>query len=398
MKDKAIRITILAEQIDIARGGAERSVRDLTDELNRQGIETTLLAVSGTPDGRHIQPLFPHSQAKQIPLKRITAALRDYLQAHPCDLLHSTLPILGADLYQPRGGCWKQAILQNVQSYPGPIRRFLKRRLHFLNRRRTQFLHAEQHLLTADPKIVVAALSESGKNHFLRHYKLPPERIAVIPNGVRLPEPPSPENAADLRTRILSSAGLKPTAPAVLFLFAANNFRLKGLYDLIAPFADAVRKSPVPLVLAVAGKDNPSQARNLAWLAGLENNWVFTGPLQTISVALAAADAAVLPTWYDPCSRFILEALAMAKPVLTTTLNGASDFIESGRHGLLVEHPRCRRQIAEGLLQLADAKIRAAFAQTILEDNLREQASITRHVQQLISLYKQILARKNKPL
>lgn len=398
METKPLQITVLAEQADPARGGAERSVRELTEELNRQGVETTLLTAAGTPDGRHIQSLFPNTKAKQIPLSRIEDALREYLKSHPCDLLHSTLPVCGTDVYQPRGGSWKQTVLQHAQSYPDPIRRFLKTRLHFLNRRRTRYLCAEHRLLTTDKKAVIAALSESVKTHFLRHYNLPPQRIAVIPNGIRIPESPAPETAADFRSRLLASAGLNPSAAAAVFLFAANNFRLKGLYDFITPFADAVRKSPVPLLLVIAGRDNPRRARNLAWLAGLEKNLIFTGPLPNLSTALAAADAAVLPTWYDPSSRFILEALAMAKPVLTTALNGASDFIQPGRHGILVEHPRCRRQITDGLLQLADAKTRTLFADAILQDNVREQVSITRHVQQLISLYKQILSRENKPL
>ncbi|MEJ5259020.1 MAG: glycosyltransferase family 4 protein [Anaerohalosphaeraceae bacterium] len=398
METKPLQITILAEQADPARGGAERSVRELTEELNRQGVETTLLTAAGTPDGRHTQSLFPDSSVKRIPLSRIEAALGEYLKTHPCSLLHSTLPVRGTDVYQPRGGSWKQAVLQHAQSYPDPIRRFLKKRLHFLNRRRTRYLRAEQRLLTTDKEVVVAALSESVKTHFIRHYNLPPQRIAVIPNGIRLPEAPAPETAADFRSRLLASAGLNPSAAAAVFLFAANNFRLKGLYDFITPFADAVRKSPVPLLLVIAGRDNPRRARNLAWLAGIEKNLIFTGPLPNLTAALAAADAAVLPTWYDPSSRFILEAIAIGKPVLTTALNGASDFIQSGRHGILVEHPRCRRQITDGLLQLADAKIRAAFAQAVLEDNLREQVSITRHVRQLISLYKQILTRKNTSL
>jgi len=398
MEAKPLRITILAEQADPARGGAERSVRELTEELNRQGVETTLLTAAGTPDGNSLHPLFPDGSLKRIPLSRIETALKEYLKIHPCSLLHSTLPVRGADVYQPRGGSWKQAVLQHAQSYPDPIRRFLKRHLHFLNRRRTRYLEAEHRLLTTDEKVIAAALSESVKTHFIRHYNLPPQRIAVIPNGIRLPEAPVQETVEDFRRRMLASAGLHPSSDAVLFLFAANNFRLKGLYDLIAPFAEAVRKTPVPLLLAIAGRDNPRKARNLGWLTGIEKNLIFTGPLPNLSAALAAADSAVLPTWYDPSSRFILEALAMGKPDLTTALNGASDFIQSGRHGILVEHPRCRRQITDGLLQLADAKIRAALAQAVLEDNLREQVSITRHVRQLISLYKQILTRKNTSL
>ncbi|HRU14679.1 MAG TPA: glycosyltransferase family 4 protein [Anaerohalosphaeraceae bacterium] len=397
MEPTPTKIAILTERADIALGGAERSVRELTDELNRQGIQTLLLTVAGTSDSSRIHVLCPSRKAKRTPLPLIETALQEYLKTNPCDLLHSTLPVSAADIYQPRGGSWRQAAIQNAQSYPDPFRRFFKRRFHFLNRRRTQYLLAEAKVLTANPNLTVAALSNSVKQHFLRHIPISPDRIVVIPNGIRLPEPPPTQSVTDFRSRILRSAGLNPADPAVLFLFAANNFRLKGLFDLIHALALAARKSPLPLVLAVVGKDNPRQARNLAWLAGIEQKIVFCGPLPDISAALAAADAAVLPTWYDPSSRFILEALAMAKPVLTTSLNGAAEFIRRNRHGIIIAHPRCRQALADGLLALTHPQTRTAFSQAILEDNLRSEVSITRHVRQLISLYKQILTRKNKP-
>ncbi|HPB92378.1 MAG TPA: glycosyltransferase family 4 protein [Anaerohalosphaeraceae bacterium] len=397
MEPTPTKIAILTERADIALGGAERSVRELTDELNRQGMQTVLLSAAGTSDSSRIHVLCPSRKAKRTPLPLIETALQEYLKTNPCDLLHSTLPVSAADIYQPRGGSWRQAAIQNAQSYPDPFRRFFKRRFHFLNRRRTQYLLAEAKVLTANPNLTVAALSNSVKQHFLRHIPISPDRIVVIPNGIRLPEPPPTQSVTDFRSRILRSAGLNPADPAVLFLFAANNFRLKGLFDLIHALALAARKSPLPLVLAVVGKDNPRQARNLAWLAGIEQKIVFCGPLPDISAALAAADAAVLPTWYDPSSRFILEALAMAKPVLTTSLNGAAEFIRRNRHGIIIAHPRCRQALADGLLALTHPQTRTAFSQAILEDNLRSEVSITRHVRQLISLYKQILTRKNKP-
>ena len=44
----------------------------------------------------------------------------------------------------------------------------------------------------------------------------------------------------------------------------------------------------------------------------------------------------VHPTYYDACSLVVLESLASGTPVITTSANGASMFIESGKNGYVI--------------------------------------------------------------
>jgi len=212
---------------------------------------------------------------------------------------------------------------------------------------------------------------------------------------VSLPQPPREDAITALRNKILERACLRYNSQAVIFLFAANNFRLKGLRELILAQSKAAQIASAPLVLAVAGKGKPSSWRNLAWLKGIDSQIVFLGPLPDMDTALEAADAAVLPTWYDPSSRFILEALAAGKPVITTTLNGAAEFVRHGRHGFVIDRPADIVPLADALVRLSKREIRQSMTQAIAEDNLREMVSIARHAEQLILLYKKILDRKN---
>jgi UDP-glucose:(heptosyl)LPS alpha-1,3-glucosyltransferase len=46
-----------------------------------------------------------------------------------------------------------------------------------------------------------------------------------------------------------------------------------------------------------------------------------------------------LPTIYDPCSNVVLEALACGKPVITTSGNGAGEFIRPGENGDIIAQP-----------------------------------------------------------
>jgi len=53
--------------------------------------------------------------------------------------------------------------------------------------------------------------------------------------------------------------------------------------------------------------------------------------------AMRQADLFVLPTIEDACALVVLEAMACALPVVTTTNNGSGELIENGRDGLIVE-------------------------------------------------------------
>jgi UDP-glucose:(heptosyl)LPS alpha-1,3-glucosyltransferase len=54
---------------------------------------------------------------------------------------------------------------------------------------------------------------------------------------------------------------------------------------------------------------------------------VFLGPQAGLAKALAAADAFILPTIYDPFSNACLEALAYGLPVITTKANGFAEIM-----------------------------------------------------------------------
>lgn len=391
-----MKIAILTERANIALGGAERSVRDLAGELKRRGLEVTILAAAGDSDSEDLHILCPDQKGKRTPLSVYEEALKKHLQNHRYDLIHSTLPILSADVYQPRGGSYRQTLIQNIRSYPNPLGRLFKRAFHSLNRRRTEYLRAEENLLRTNPHVIVAALSEYVKGHFVRHYGLTEDRITVIPNGVQLPQRADLETLTAIRKQILKQADLEQDFDAIIFLFAANNFRLKGLRELILALSKAARITSAPLVLAVAGKGNQAPWRNLAWLKGIDSRVVFLGPLPDLAAALEAADATVLPTWYDPSSRFILEALALRKPVITTAFNGAAEFVRSGRHGSVIDRPGNIEALADALIGLSSRESIEQKTRAITEDNLREKVSIARHAELLISLYKKILDRKNK--
>ena len=111
---------------------------------------------------------------------------------------------------------------------------------------------------------------------------------------------------------------------------------------------------------------------------------------------MSITDVAVLPTFYDPSSRFILEALAAGKPVITTKFNGATDLFENNRHGKVIDTPENIDALAEAIRYFTDTNNIEKTSQAIIEDNLKENISIGRAAGELMTVYESILQRKGR--
>jgi glycosyltransferase involved in cell wall biosynthesis len=387
-------VALIIERTITALGGAERSIAELARELANQHIDVRILAAAGQPS-EHSTVLCSGNPRRRTSFHVFEKALRRHLAIHSYDVIHSVLPFDFADLYQPRGGSFMEAMLQNTESYHCPVMRCWKRGTHFLNFRRTAFLKAEKKLCSPDHKTVVAALSEYVRQQFVRHYSLSDERIALIPNGIHVNREVDFSYADAFRRDVLIRLSADIREKAVLFFFAANNFRLKGLRELILAFAIAVKNNPsAPAVLVVAGSDKSASYRKLAMSKGIDSRIIFCGPQKDAFSALSTCDVAILPSWYDPCSRFILEGLALAKPVITTRLNGACEQYQANRHGFIIDNPASIEAMSDAIRALCPVQTRTAFAEAIRQDNLKENISIARHVGQLRQVYDIILAGK----
>ena len=107
-----------------------------------------------------------------------------------------------------------------------------------------------------------------------------------------------------------------------------------------------------------------------------------------------AADICVHPTYYDPCSRVVLEALSAGVPCITTRYNGAAEVIRNGVHGYVLDSPDDVAGLALTIRRLGDPKRRKACAAAA--EQLRPRLSMQRHAAATLRLYKEILARRDK--
>ena len=139
--------------------------------------------------------------------------------------------------------------------------------------------------------------------------------IAVIPNGVHLPEFDPPASRETFLARFPETRGKR------LGLFMARVHEKKGLGHLLPAFATAAQ-SDLDWHLVIAGPDGGylARAQSLVEQYGLSQRVTFTGALQgeLKASARAAAQVFLQPSFSEGFSMAILEALACRLPVLLT--------------------------------------------------------------------------------
>jgi UDP-glucose:(heptosyl)LPS alpha-1,3-glucosyltransferase len=128
----------------------------------------------------------------------------------------------------------------------------------------------------------------------------------------------------------------------VAVLFAGSGWERKGLRFAV----EAIEAQAGRMKLLVAGRGDSRRFSS--------TRAQFLGVVRDMPALYRAADIFLLPTIYDPFSNACLEALAAGLPVITTTANGFSEIIESGRHGTVIDDPRNVGAISDALTFWAD--------------------------------------------
>jgi UDP-glucose:(heptosyl)LPS alpha-1,3-glucosyltransferase len=393
------KIAIIIERADVNLGGAERSVFEMADAISKTGIEVDILAAQGCRDKKNIHILYDDNDSKRTNYYTFAKAIKRHLSENRYSLVHSVLPFPFADIYQPRGGTYAEAILRNAESFQNKSIVVYKKLTAFMNFRRSILLHAERKLCKATksgPTIV--AISKYVAEQFKRHYSVSDDRIVIVPNGIKIHSETNLNKPDSLSTKIFTQLGIKESDNPVFFLFIANNFRLKGLGALIkAMRLVAAHETSRPGFLIIVGKGNTKKYQRLANennSSGVSKRIIFLGHVSNIQSVLSMSNVAVLPTYYDPSSRVILEALAAGKPVITTRFNGATDLFVDNRHGKVIDSPEDVSALAEAMRYFTNTDNIQKASDAINADNLRSKVSISRVAEQLISVYESILENK----
>jgi UDP-glucose:(heptosyl)LPS alpha-1,3-glucosyltransferase len=309
----------------------------------------------------------------------------------------------GQDVLYPQGGLHAASVAHNRNKFARPLWRGLARVAKWFDLAHWSFslLERRQYLKPAGesaslrgarPQIIVNSFMV--RRHFEKYLGIPEGAVRVVRSAIdpdRFPEHDRPRRRAEWRERW----GLSPRE--TVGLVAAMNYRLKGLEPLLHAvqrlFARSeYRETPPDFRLLVAGSPHTQPWERLAARLGIRDRVVFAGHCPEMRNAYFAADFLVHPTFYDPCSLVVLEALACALPVITTRANGASELLHPAIEGYVVADPHEHELLAECMVALLHPARRAACAQAAR----RTAAAWTfeHHYRELLHIFAEIVASK----
>lgn len=135
----------------------------------------------------------------------------------------------------------------------------------------------------------------------------------------------------------------------------------KGYLELFEALKKVLNRFP-DIMLLVIGPEEPKKKdkikRNIVKNYGIEENVLFLGQRTDIDELYPLFDIFVLPSHREGFPRTIIEAQAVAKPVITTNIRGCREAIENNKTGILIS-PKNSEELSKAVIYLFENLERA---------------------------------------
>ncbi|HWQ28590.1 MAG TPA: glycosyltransferase [Dehalococcoidia bacterium] len=349
-------LTLAARHVDRSRFAYEAAYflpwKDaLVGELEGLGIRTTCL--------RHTRPF----DLRVVP--RVAAFLRE----RRIDVLHCHLPYTGV----------VGRLAARLAGVPCVVytEHNVQQRYHVVTR-----LANQTTVRLADLTI---AVSDEIRDSLLRSPLTRGADVRTIQNGVD----------ADALEEAAAAGGVREEFGIPrdrLIVGVVSVFRAQKRLDLWLRTAAAIALAEPRSVFMVVG-DGPGapELRALAGELGLDGRVIFTGLRHDAPRLIAAFDVFMMSSIYEGLPVAVLEAMALGRPVVSTSVGGLPDVIEDRHSGLLVA-PDDRAALAQRVLDLlADPAERRRLGDAA-RARVRQRFSIQTMVRATEDIYEQVLA------
>lgn len=208
--------------------------------------------------------------------------------------------------------------------------------------------------------------------------------VKAIPSGI------APWRVEPTRPALQTRAELGLARGELVILSTGRLVRQKGLEYLIEAARLLVPRinTGVKVVLAGEGVLRSALQRQARRL-GVERQVEFLGFRTDVADLLAACDIVALPSLWEGLSISVLEAMAAAKPIVTTTIGSNQEVLRHHETALLVPAKR-PDMLAEAIVELAsDCSLRkrlGAAARSVYLDRYTDERMVDQYKAEYIAL------------
>ena len=365
-------------------GGMNVYVRDLTQELSRQGVYVDVYTRSQDPALPRIQPLGERGRVIQIKAGPEQPYHKNLIFNHLAEFEAGVKAQVKTDRVEYEliyGHYWLSGLVAASlrRAWDIPIVQMFHTLAEMKNRvaqspaeRETdQRLNCEGEIMRFADRLIAATPLE--KNQMTWLYGANPEKISIVPPGVDLNRF-KPMNQRQAREY------LGVPADDAMILFVGRIQPLKGIDILMRALALVQKREPALTknicVSIIGGDPNPDSEIEQAEFErlevlraelGMSDLVTFLGAKDqdTLVYYYSAAEIVVMPSHYESFGLVALEAMACGTPVIASDVGGLSFSIEDGYNGY---------RVPDRDPQALAVKIILLLKHRVLRDQLGEQA------------------------
>jgi glycosyltransferase involved in cell wall biosynthesis len=383
-RDQPIRVLLLID--GLGAGGTERSTVELLSSLRPHGFDSLLVHLFDRNDYRQ-ELSASGGRAQRVAATTLVGSVREVrrqLERWRPHVLHTILfraSLIGR-LAAIGSGLPVLTSLVNTTYDPARLQDPALDRLKFRLVKQLDVWSARRltdHFHAVSPTVRDSAVATMG---------LDPQRITVIRRGRDAARLGAPSRERRLRARAV--LGVEPDA--FLLVNLGRHRWQKGQAVLLRAFARVHAQAPRAR-LWVVGAEGPESRRLREILSELvlEPHARLLGYRADVPEILAAADAFVLPSFYEGLPGAVIEAMALGLPIVASDIAAVREVVAGGRNGVLVP-PGDPEALADALLALIDDPVTADALGRTARESFESEFTLEDSIAQWIELYSRLAA------
>lgn len=355
-------------------GGGESHVLSLVSALDKERFEPVVLSFT---DG----PMIDRLNEMEIPNHVINSAkpfdpaciskVSALLKHERIDMVHAHGTRAASNLFLPArlNGC---PMIYTIHGWSfHQDQPFFKKHLRILSER----------MLTGLAKKNIS-VSASNRETGVRHF--PGFRSAVINNGINLDHFNPHRKMKDLREEL----GI-PASHTVAGYIARITLQ-KDPLTLIRAFSKVLQQNSNITLLVVGDGDMKQETVDLAGSLGIAQHVRFLPFRTDVPEMLKAVDIFCLPSLWEGMPIGLLEAMAMAKAVIVTAVDGSREIVQHMQNGLVVP-VKDPEALATAITQLHRDVLLRGRLQAAAAATVSREYSVEKMARQVEGIYEGII-------
>ncbi len=421
-----MKIAIVIEHFDASHGGTEHLAVWVAQQMHRRGHEVHVvchdvaarinryrqatlrasfdadnshrahLPAEARHEGLHIHRLRGMRLNTALGFRLFGARARRWTRRHQMDVVHSFTVACAGDIYHACSGVYVAMQAQAAASRATHAGAAWKRLVLKLPGKQRTLAALERRAMEGRGAVAAArriiSLCPMMTQQIAEHYGERVRKKVVTLQTPRLAENGSEPLDGAERAWIRGHYGI--AARERVALFAGHDFRRKGLRHAIETIA---RTQDWKLLIVGLGRTREyvEMAEEMGLGADAPRaaggaRVMFVGPTREMEAFYAAADALLLPSFYEPSSLVALEALSHGLPVVSTAFLGAAELVKGHDAGTIVGSPREVAEMAAALEALPAAGSAARKALAMRARSAAADISPEAYLERLAELYEQV--------